>query len=334
MPLISVVVPVYNGEKTIRETIESVLNQTFKDLELIIINDGSKDATLEIVSEIQDPRIQVFSYPNAGLSASRNRGISQATGEYISFIDADDLWTPDKLENQLKALQSNPQAALAYSWTNFIDEAGNFLRRGGYISVTSNPLATLLLVNFVENGSNPLIRTHVFKEVGGFDELLRSAEDLDMWLRLAVRYDFVAVPKPQVLYRMSANSMSSNKNIVTHEKSIVQVLERAFNQAPASVQHLKRVSFANWYKYFIFKVLDGEPTQLQGLLALRYLLTVLKNDPMLVQKPVFRTVVLKIAIALFLPPTISRRLPNKIKRLSDISLIFQSMQKTPFMESI
>jgi glycosyltransferase involved in cell wall biosynthesis len=334
MPLISVVVPVYNGEKTIRETIESVLNQTFKDLELIIINDGSKDATLEIVSKIQDPRIQVFSYPNAGLSASRNRGISQATGEYISFIDADDLWTQDKLENQLKALQSNPQAALAYSWTNFIDEVGNFLRRGGYISVTSNTLATLLLVNFVENGSNPLIRTHVFKEVGGFDELLRSAEDLDMWLRLAVRYDFVAVPKPQVLYRMSANSMSSNKNIVTHEKSIVQVLERAFNQAPASVQHLKRVSFANWYKYFIFKVLDGEPTQLQGLLALRYLLIVLKNDPMLVQKPVFRTVVLKMVIALFLPPQIARRLPNKIKRLADISLIFQSMQKTPFMESI
>ena len=334
MPLISVVVPVYNGEKTIGETIESVLNQTFKDLELIIINDGSKDATLEIVSQIEDPRIKVFCYPNAGLSASRNRGISQATGEYISFIDADDLWTPDKLENQLKALQSNPQAALAYSWTNFIDEAGNFLRRGGYISVTGNTFATLLLVNFVENGSNPLIRTHVFKEVGGFDELLRSAEDLDMWLRLAVRYDFVAVQKPQILYRMSANSMSSNRNIVTHEKSIVQVLERAFNQAPASVQHLKQVSFANWYKYFIFKVLDGEPTQLQGLLALRYLLTVLKNDPMLLQKPVLRTVVLKIAIALFLPPTISRRLPNKIQRLADISLIFQSMQKTPFMESI
>src|SRR3712207_3352824 len=114
MPLISVIIPVYNGEKTIQETIESVLNQTFPSFELIVINDGSHDSTLDIVSSIKDPRIKVFSYPNAGLSASRNRGISVACGEYVSFIDADDLWTPDKLEAQYKALQANPQAAVAY----------------------------------------------------------------------------------------------------------------------------------------------------------------------------------------------------------------------------
>lgn len=113
MPTISVIIPVYNGQKTIKETIQSVLNQTFADWELIIVNDGSQDATLEIINSINDYRIKVFSYSNAGVSSSRNRGIDQAQGEFISFLDADDLWTPDKLKEQLKALQENPQAALA-----------------------------------------------------------------------------------------------------------------------------------------------------------------------------------------------------------------------------
>jgi glycosyltransferase involved in cell wall biosynthesis len=120
MPLISVIIPVYNGEKTIKETIEAVLNQTFSDFELIVINDGSQDSTLDIVSSIQEARIKVFSYPNAGQAISRNRGLSHACGEFIAFLDADDLWTPDKLEAQLKALQANPQAGVAYSWTAWI----------------------------------------------------------------------------------------------------------------------------------------------------------------------------------------------------------------------
>jgi GT2 family glycosyltransferase len=99
-------------------------------------------------------------------------GISHACGRYISFIDADDLWTPDKLEAQLKALQDNPQAAVAYSWTKCIDELGQFSRRGSHISATGNVYGKLLLIDFIENGSNPLIRAHALIEVGGFDESL------------------------------------------------------------------------------------------------------------------------------------------------------------------
>ncbi|NES72852.1 MAG: glycosyltransferase family 2 protein, partial [Okeania sp. SIO2D1] len=113
MTLISVIIPVYNGEKTIRDTINSVLKQSFADFELIIINDGSTDSTLEVINSFQDHRLKVFSYPNAGQGASRNRGIELAKGEYISFIDADDMWTSDKLEKQLQALQDNPQAGVA-----------------------------------------------------------------------------------------------------------------------------------------------------------------------------------------------------------------------------
>src|SRR5919202_4312270 len=203
MPLISVIIPAYNAEKTIKQTIESVLNQTFSDFEIIVINDGSQDSTLEIVSSIPDPRIKVFSYPNAGPQKSRNRGWGNASGEYVSFLDADDLWTPDKLEAQLKALQENPQAAVAYSWSDWIDESGQFLRAGGHITVNGNAYEKLLLRDFVESGSNPLIRRQALDKVGDFDQSVTPAEDWDMWLRLAARYEFVTVPSPQILYRIS-----------------------------------------------------------------------------------------------------------------------------------
>ena len=200
MPLISVVIPVYNGEKTIAETIESVLNQSFSNFEIVVINDGSQDSTLDVIASIQDPRLKIFSHPNAGLSASRNRGISQSSGEFIAFLDADDLWTPDKLEAQLTALQENPNAAVAYSWTDFIDETGQFLADGSHRTANGDVYADLLLFNVLQNGSNPLIRMQALINIGNFDESLPSAEDWDMYLRLAARYHFICVSFPQILY--------------------------------------------------------------------------------------------------------------------------------------
>ena len=97
MCIISVIIPAYNAEKTIRETIESVIKQTFSDWELIVVNDGSQDRTVEVVSQIKDPRIKLFSIPHAGVSASRNRGFDNSVGQFIAFLDADDLWKPEKL---------------------------------------------------------------------------------------------------------------------------------------------------------------------------------------------------------------------------------------------
>ena len=162
-------------------------------MKCIVINDGSQDLTLEVISSIPDSRIQVYSYPNSGLAASRNRGIVRAVGEYIAFIDADDLWTSDKLEAQLHALKANPDAAVAYSWTDYIDESGQFLRRGSHITVNGNIYPDLLVLDFLENGSNPLIRKQAFVECGNFDESLTAAEDWDLLLRLASRYHFICV---------------------------------------------------------------------------------------------------------------------------------------------
>lgn len=325
MPLISVIIPVYNGERTIKETIESVLNQTLSNFELLIINDGSQDSTLQIVSTIQDARLQVFSYPNSGLSASRNRGISLAKGEYVSFIDADDLWTADKLETQLKALQENPQAAVAYSWTNHIDEFGNFFRPGPDLTFNGDVYEKLLLSDFVGSGSNPLIRTYAFAEVGDFDESLKSAEDWDMWLRLAAHYHFVAVPSAQILYRVSASSMSFDVNKM--EKSSLQVITKAVADAPKSVEHLKKFSLGNRYKYLTWKALDGTPDRHRAITAARFLWHTISNDPPLLYKRIVWKIVLKIFISLLFPPQIALTLLAKMGRLSNLDTIYLFTKK-------
>lgn len=244
---VSVIIPVYNGEKTIIETINSVIEQTYSNLELIIINDGSTDRTLELINEVKDSRLQVFSYPNGGLSMARNRGITHATGEYISFIDADDLWTSDKLELQIKAFKKSPKAGVAYSWTICVDNGGEHFHRGVKASFEGNVYKHLLVSNFIASGSNVLIRTEAVKSVGEFDITLKSCEDWDYWLRLAPNWNFVVVPKPQIIYRLSLSAMSTKVDIM--EKYLLLVLERAFKSAPLELQYLKNKGISNIYQY-------------------------------------------------------------------------------------
>jgi glycosyltransferase involved in cell wall biosynthesis len=294
-----------------------------------VINDGSQDATVEIVEGIQDPRIKLFSYPNAGQAASRNRGFSHAVGEYIAFLDADDLWTPDKLEAQLKALQANPDAAVAYSWTNFLNEFNQFLRRGSYINVTGDAYKQLLLTNFFENGSNPLIRKQALTEVGEFDESMTHGEDWDMWLRLAARYPFVAVPSPQILYRVYPNSSSANVSKL--EVGSLSVMERVFSQAP-TLEYLKPTCLANLYTYLTFKTLQGFPVRPKCLIAARFLWNAIKNNPSLLQKKVIWPALLKIAIAVFLPHRIVLKLfaQDNINLLTNVDDLLLCVRLEPF----
>jgi glycosyltransferase involved in cell wall biosynthesis len=328
MPLISVIIPVYNGEKTIRETIESVLNQSFKDFEIIVIDDGSKDATLEVVNSIQDPRLKVFSYPNARQAASRNRGFSHSTGEFIAFLDADDLWTPNKLEAQLKALQDNPQAAVAYSWSNCIDETGKFLREASHSTLSGDVYPKLLLCDFLDNGSNPLVRRQALIEAGSFDESLPPAEDWDMWLRLAARYHFVAVPYPHILYRQSPNSESAN--LCRMASACARVIEQAFTQAPNSLQHLKKHSLANLYKYLIFRCFERFPTRSRALVAAKFLWSAASNDPSLLRRRVTWKILLTIVLVVLLSPQLAQRVIRKTKRLSNLHIILLHMRLEPF----
>ncbi|HEY9635336.1 MAG TPA: glycosyltransferase [Coleofasciculaceae cyanobacterium] len=315
MPVISVIIPAYNAENTLHETIESVFNQTFTDFELIVINDDSQDATLEVVEHLQDNRLNVFSYPHAGVSASRNRGLAKASGEFIAFLDADDLWSPDKLEAQLRALQVNPQAAVAYSWTDYIDELGKFLYSGPHISVSGNVYEKLLLGNFLENGSNALIRRETLLKVGGFDESLYGGEEWDLFLRLAAHYHFVAVPHPQVFYRMSTTA--SSLKISRHEAQCLKVIEQSFNQAPKSLAHLKKQSIANLYQYLTFRVLAAPLERQTGWSAARCLFQAVRNDLSTLRRSRLMLIIsLKIVLAILLPPQMAQGLLKATKKPS------------------
>ena len=317
IPLISVVIPVYNGELTIEDTVESVLNQTFMDFELIVINDGSIDSTLDILSKFQDSRIKVFSYPNAGLSASRNRGIKHGCGELISFIDADDLWTNDKLNAQLNSLRENPDAAVSYSWTDFIDMSGNLLGIGVRHTANGYVFPDLLKFFFIGSGSNALIYRHVFDEVGGFDETLTSAEDLDMFLRIAARYHFSVVPKHQILYRISDDSMS--RNIIRQERESLKVIENVYSREPGkNFLHLRKDTYASLYIYLAAHTLRGEPDREKGVLAAKFLWRSIKYNLFIIKQVKYiLMLIFKIVIVILLPPHIAWSLRKTVKSLKE-----------------
>ena len=247
MPTISIIIPAYNARKTIIKTIESVRQQTHTDWELIIINDGSTDDTIEVAKSIEDSRIRVFDYLNGGVATARNRGIERATGDYIAFLDADDTWTSNKLELQLKALQQNPQASVAYSWTYFLYEATGVCSPSEPIYHQGNVYTELLSNNFLCSGSNPLIRSEAIDAVGFFDSSFPHCADWDYYLRLAGLYEFVVVPQHQIYYLQSANSMTSKIGAI--EKQLAAMLDKTYQTVPSSLQHLKKRSQAWVYQY-------------------------------------------------------------------------------------
>ncbi|MBP0005309.1 MAG: glycosyltransferase [Cyanobacteria bacterium SBC] len=319
MVSISVIIPVYNGEKTIRSTIESVLSQTFSDFELIVIDDGSTDKTVEIAKSIDDSRISIFSFPNAGQAESRNRGVKLSSGEYVSFVDADDLWTQDKLEAQLRELTDNPDAAVAYSWTDHVDERGRFFRNGPHLKFEGDVYKKLIVNDFVGSGSNVLIRKSTFVEVGGFETSLPPAEDWDLWVRLAAKHPFVVIPKTQIHYRTLTQSASFN--VAKMEASSLKVIDRIFEAAPESLQYLRKICIGHRYKYLTYKALDLSPERKRALAAFRFFALALYLDRSLWKRRVIWKVLLRMVATVTLPEAWMRQLMLRFPKPFDIEAL-------------
>lgn len=318
MCLISVIIPAYNAQETIKETIESVLKQTLSSIELIIINSSSTDATLEVISKIDDSRIKVYNYSKANVAVNRNRGFNHATSDFITFIDADDIWVSNKLEAQYKAFMKNPDVGVVYSWTNCIDENGKFLRKCSHVRWSGDVYSKFLLDDFIGSGSNVMIRRQAYIEVGGFDESLTNAQDTDMWLRLSARYNFALVPEAQILYRIRNDSMSSN--VVGLEKSNLTIIERAFAHHKAeNLQHLKRYSIANLYKYLSYKALDTVPGKHNSFQIIKFILLAVKTDYSLLRKPIIYKSIFKLIVMSLFPPSWSDKFLNRFPRIFNTS---------------
>lgn len=210
-PLVSVVTPTYNCAAFIRETVDSVLAQTYDNWEHIIVDDGSSDNTPEIMEAYGDePRIRYVIQPRTGQSYTRNHAIRLAQGEFICFLDADDVWLPDKLEKSLAAFEKNPQADILYGDYINIDEWGRETSRHNMKRYSGNILKPLLRDNCVSFNTT-MVRRKCLDEMGGQNESYNLAPDWDMWLRFATRYTFYYLPEYLTCYRTRRNQISSDK---------------------------------------------------------------------------------------------------------------------------
>jgi glycosyltransferase involved in cell wall biosynthesis len=216
--LVSVVIPAYNAAATIGETLRSVRSQTHRMLEILVIDDGSSDGTADVVRvhAALDLRIRLVRQVNGGVAAARNRGIKEAAADLIAFVDADDLWAPDKIEKQIAALQKGgPSVALVYTWYAQIDEASRITDTTHSPTNAGDVLERMCLGNLVGNGSSILVTKAALEEIGGFDPSLRArraqgCEDQQFYFRMAERYHFTVVPERLTGYRRTSTNMSSD----------------------------------------------------------------------------------------------------------------------------
>jgi len=255
---ISVVIPAYNAMKYLPQTVESVLQQTYRDFEAIIVNDGSTDDIEAWFSEsITDPRFRLISQENQGLSGARNTGLEHAQGEFVAVLDADDLWHPTKLEKQLHALNNDPEAGLVYTWLQYVDEVASPTGKTVKSSFQGNVWKQLTACNFIGCGSVAMIRRSCFDEVGNFDRNLDSyLEDWDMWLRIAKRYPFTVVNETLVYNRKYSGSLSTQWRKM--EQSFPKVIEKAFDAAPPKLAYLKKRSYARANLCLAWKVIQSK----------------------------------------------------------------------------
>mgnify|MGYP001592188480 CR=1 FL=1 len=199
---VSVVIPLYNAQDVIRETIESALAQTWKGCEIIVIDDGSTDGSGKVVQEFGD-RVRLIRQENAGVAAARNRGIQEATGESIALLDHDDLWHPTKLEKQVRVLEQRPEVGMVITDVAHINCAGRPMGIVGRGYNPSETFARLFVGGYVPTPSAALIRKSVLESVGGFDEVFKSAglDDHELWTRIAVGCEIANIAEPLTYHR-------------------------------------------------------------------------------------------------------------------------------------
>ena len=206
-PLVSVITATYDMGRYVAQTVDSILAQTYREVECVVVDDGSTDDTQAVLSRYaDDPRVRVFRQENAGQTAAKNRGLREARGELIGFCDADDLWHPDKLEVQLPSF-ANAGTGVVYSDFRFIDETGGLLPTHRPRTYSGRITGRLLADNFI-HFPTALVRREALDRAGGFDETLTMAIDYDLWLRISLDWDFTYLPRILVDYRIWSGQMS------------------------------------------------------------------------------------------------------------------------------
>jgi glycosyltransferase involved in cell wall biosynthesis len=216
-PKISVIMSVYNGERYLREAIESILGQTFTDFEFIIVNDASTDSSPEIMRSYDDSRIRIIKNgTNIGLTRSLNAALEQARGELIARQDDDDISLPERFEKQLQYFAEHPETAVLGTSIYIIDEDG---RRRGKRILPEDPSINSFQGGWFSHGS-VMFQTEIVRGLGGYNELFRYSQDLDLWLRITKKYPVRGLPQVLYMLRIHEESIQSTKK----EESILYYL--------------------------------------------------------------------------------------------------------------
>lgn len=252
MARISVLVPAHDAADTIGETLASALAQTERDIEVVVVDDGSRDETATIVERVaeRDRRVRLLRQECSGVAAARNAALAVSSGECVAPLDSDDLWSPSKLERQRARLaDASPRVGLVYAWSTVVDEAGRTILRAPAWDAEGYVLPRLATFHFLGSASCPLIRRRVLDDVGGYDTSLHAenaggCEDWELALRIADSYEFAVVPAYLISYRRRNGSMSSDATRMwrSYERVMASVA-RSHPELPAALGRWSRSQF-------------------------------------------------------------------------------------------
>jgi glycosyltransferase involved in cell wall biosynthesis len=278
-PLVSVLIPAYNAAATLAETLASICGQTYRNLDIIIVDDGSVDATFALASRLshRDRRIRVLRQDNAGVAAARNLALGHAVGPLVAPVDADDLWHPTKIERQVRRLREATNAAVVYCWSVEIDPASRVIeRRLDQDEFEGDVYAALVLTNFLGNASVPLLRRDLAVAVGGWDPSLRArkaqgCEDWQFYLRIAAKARFALERAFLVGYRQSPGAMS--RQLAAMHRSYKLLMREVSDRTPSPPLDLLRWSRAEFRLYKADLLLErGDRLRALGDISLATLL--------------------------------------------------------------
>jgi glycosyltransferase involved in cell wall biosynthesis len=247
MKTISIVIPSYNYAHFLREAIDSALGQTYPPLEVIVVDDGSTDATPEVLASYGE-RIRVIRQQNQGVARARNAGIAVARGEYVAFLDADDVWHPRNLELQIARFEADPSLGLVHCGIEMFDGGGRTIEvfREGKEGDVAADLLRLEPDTIAMTGSNLMVPKRIAEELGGFDPALPPSEDWDFCYRVAQRYRIGFVAEVLVRYRIHASA--AHMNIGRMENSMSLAFAKAFASPDPAVQALRKRAYGRLHR--------------------------------------------------------------------------------------
>tara|TARA_A100001391_G_scaffold93375_3_gene61939 strand:+ start:19945 stop:20991 length:1047 start_codon:yes stop_codon:yes gene_type:complete len=304
MPTVSVIIPVDNAQRFLADAIQSVLGQSFPDFELIIVNDGVTDARLRERERFRDWRIRIIHHgAHLGRAAARNTGINHARGDFIAFLDADDVWKNDKLMRHIQHFAVDPEIGLSFSRSSFMNVQGEPIHGYQMPKLFDIDAAHLLCRNPVGNGSAPVLRRETLQDVrflgerGGesvycyFDEDFRQSEDIECWLRIAATtsWQIEGIPEPLTVCRINEGGVSGklHRQFASWEK----MMEKAVQFAPELVQRHGRRARAHQLRYLARQAIRFN----DGLAAARFLNRAVAADPSILREETAPTLCTAIA---------------------------------------